>query len=281
MSHILRRQLDAQGYIVVPQVVPRENVEAVAADVWQHTGADPANTTTWYNPATISPDGMVEMYHYQSMWDTRQLPRVHQVFAELFGTEKLWVSLDRTNFKPPAHPDYPPFDHRGFIHWDTDIARFPHIPFGVQGVLALTDTDEDMGGFQCVPELYQELGTWLARQPAETRASRRPDLTGYHITRVPLRAGDMVIWRTTLPHGNGHNQSSRPRLAQYITMYQADGQDERERLQRITCWRENIPPPRKFFPGDSRKIEEQRSQPAQLTALGKKLLGLESWPETS
>jgi hypothetical protein len=31
------------------------------------------------------------------------------------------------------------------------------------------------------------------------------------------------------------------------------------------------------FPGDRRKIEEQLGRPAELTPLGRKLLGLDSW----
>jgi len=97
----LRRQLDEQGYVVVPGVLPRENLEAVIADIWRHIGADPYKPTSWYKPGIVQATGMVEMYHYQSMWNNRQHPHVHQIFSDLLGTQKLWVSLDRTNFKPP------------------------------------------------------------------------------------------------------------------------------------------------------------------------------------
>lgn len=277
VQSLLRHQLDEQGYIVVPAVVPEEDLEALIGDIWQHLGAAPDNAATWYKPGIVQSTGMVEMYHYQSIWNTRQHPRVHQVFSELFGSEKLWVSLDRVNFKPPVHDMHPEYDHKGFIHWDVDIARHPNIPFGVQGALALTDTDEEMGGFQCVPEIYQTLDDWVARRPGNQRIPRTPDLSGYTITRVPLRAGDMVIWRNTLPHGNGYNRSARPRLAQYIAMFPAQEQNIQERQMRINCWQKNTPLPHPFFPGDLRQIEERREQPAHLTPLGRKLLGLDSW----
>src|SRR5436305_9423208 len=95
----LRRQLDQEGYIVVPHIVPVENLSAVVIDICGHTGADLNKPTTWYKPSIISTNGMVEMYHYQSMWDNRQHPAIHKVFAEIFGTEKLWVNIDRVNFK--------------------------------------------------------------------------------------------------------------------------------------------------------------------------------------
>ena len=273
----LRADIEDSGFAVVRGIVPRTQLEAVVADIHAHVGADPADRTTWYPHGLVSGAGMVEMYHYQSMWDNRQHPGIHQVFAEILGTERLWVTLDRTNFKPPADPAHPEFSGAGFIHWDTDISRHPDTRFGVQGVLALTETDERMGGFQCVPELYRELGPYLERRRAQGQDLQRVDLTGYAITKVPLHAGDMVIWSTLLPHGNGQNVSDRPRLAQYISMHPAREDNEAAAEARIRCWRECRPPSGKPFPGDPRHIEEQRAQPARLTPLGRRLLGLDRW----
>jgi ectoine hydroxylase-related dioxygenase (phytanoyl-CoA dioxygenase family) len=270
-----RAQLEEQGYVVVHGAVPPENLEAVIADIWRHTGASPDDRESWYLPGIISSHGMVQMYHYQSMWDNRQHPVLHRTFADIFGTERLWVSLDRTNLKPPADPAHPEHNDPGFIHWDTDTSQYPDIPFRVQGVLALTDTDEQMGGFQCVPQLYRELGDWIARQPAD-RNPRKPDLAGYQVEQIPLRAGDMVIWSTLLPHGNGHNVSDRPRLAQYISMNLANEDDEAARQARVNCWQHRLPPPSPAFKPDPRGIEEGLAPP-ELTPLGRKLLGLDRW----
>jgi hypothetical protein len=84
------------------------------------------------------------------------------------------------------------------------------------------------------------------------------------------------VWTSLLLHGNGHNTSGKPRLCQYISMNPASG-DENQREARIAAWRNNTPPAAKPFPGDPRKIEEQRSEPAQLTELGRRLLGLDPW----
>lgn len=276
---VLRRQLDQEGYVVVPHVVPAENLSAVIRDICKHTGADLNKPATWYKPGIINANGMVEMYHYQSMWNNRQYPPLHAIFADIFGTEKLWVNIDRTNFKPPLNEQYPEFENRGFIHWDVDIRKYPHIPFGVQGTLALTDTDENMGGFQCVPEIYKDLDAWLEKYRTNLQILRNPGLAlaDYTITKVPLRAGDLVLWRTTLPHGNGANRSQQPRLAQYISMSPAQEDDIRTIQTRINCWQQNTPQPNPFFPGDPRRIEEKREYSAQLTPLGRKLLGMERW----
>ena len=134
-----------------------------------------------------------------------------------------------------------------------------------------------MGGFQCIPELYVSLDAFLRTQTREKIESRNPDYTGYAITRPSLAAGDLLIWTSLLLHGSGHNTSQRVRLCQYITMNPAVELSSQERQTNIDCWRTNTHPPRRAFPGDPRRIEEQRSTPADLSELGRKLCGLDAW----
>jgi hypothetical protein len=265
------------GYVVVHDVLPKEQLDATIADLWAHTGARPDNPDSWYQPDVIRPVGMVEMYQYQSMWDNRQSPRLYDVFRAIHGTDKLWVSLDRLGLKPPVDPRHPEYDHKGMIHWDTDMSRYPDIPFRVQGVLALSDTEPDMGGFQCIPETYQHLDEYLRTQTREQIESRNPDYAGYQVTKPRLRAGDLLVWTSLLLHGNGHNVSGKPRLCQYVSMNPADEANEELRQQRIDAWRRNTHPAGRPFPGDPRGIEERRTEPAHLTELGRKLLGVDAW----
>jgi ectoine hydroxylase-related dioxygenase (phytanoyl-CoA dioxygenase family) len=126
-------------------------------------------------------------------------------------------------------------------------------------------------------ETYQQLDEFLQTQTREKVESRNPDYAGYSITRPRLAAGDLLIWTSLLLHGNGHNTSDKVRLCQYVTMNPAAQVTEENRKERIQCWQTNTPPVAKFFPGDPRQIEEQRSAPAELTDLGRKLLALDPW----
>jgi hypothetical protein len=270
-------QITNNGYVIVHDAIPTAGLDATIADIWKHTGASPDDPESWYRPDVIRPVGMVEMYQYQSMWNNRQNPHLYDIFRAIHGTDELQVSIDRVGLKPPATPKHPEYEHKGMIHWDTDMTRFPDIPFHVQGVLALADTEPDMGGFQCVPETYQHLEEFLATQTPEQIASRNPDYSAYTVTRPRLAAGDLLVWTSLLLHGNGHNVSGKPRLAQYISMNPVGSMTDEQREQRVKAWREKTHPAGTPFPGDPRRIEEQRSEPAHLTDLGRKLLGVDPW----
>jgi len=273
---------EENGYVIVPNAVPQENLDRMVEAIWWFLDMDPEDSETWYKhkPFTrdnrcspISAGGMVEMYQHQAIWDNRQHPKVYQAFAEIWGEEKLWVSLDRANMKPPAREDKPDWNNRGMIHWDLDTSQQP-IQFGVQGVLYLTDTAEDQGGFQCVPGFNNTFEEWVKTQP-EDRNPHNPDLAGLDVKVIPGNAGDLLIWHRLLAHGNGHNTSDKPRLAQYITMSPAPADDESARQARVTSWQERRPMPN--WPGDPRAWEQEKQQTAELTSLGKKLLGVDPW----
>jgi hypothetical protein len=266
------------GYLLVRNVVPKENCDAVIDMIWDFLGLDRNDPEDWYRDP-LPKGGMIEIYQHQAMWNNRQHPKLYQVFAELIGTEKLWVTMDRVNMKPPRHPAHPEYDHKGFTHWDVDTSDLSQIKrFWVQGVLYLADTDADMGGFQCIPGFHRCLAEWIKTQPAD-RNPRVPDLNslppGMKLTPIPGKGGDLVIWDRLLAHGNGHNVSDKPRFAQYIAMSPAREEDEEARQERIACWRERRPPKAPYFYGDPR--EPEFCSVAELTPLGRKLLGLDRW----
>ena len=91
-------------------------------------------------------------------------------------------------------------------------------------------------------------------------------------------AGDLVIWHSALPHGASPNRAEVPRVAQYITMGPAP--DERSAEARAECehwWRERL-----TGLGKNEKGKEHREgTTAELTPLGRKLLGVDSWGEES
>ncbi|QEM08444.1 phytanoyl-CoA dioxygenase family protein [Mucilaginibacter rubeus] len=266
------------GYVIIKNAVPKEQVEKLANYLWQYEDKDANDITTWYKKpnaqmqmSELNNTGMVEIYNQQFMWDNRQYPKVHAAFTDIWGTEKLWVTIDRANLNFPLRPG---FEYKGFIHWDYDPETKPQ---NVQGVLALADqTDENMGGFQCIPELYRTYDTWKLTQP-EDRDHYKPDITGFETVKVKLEAGDLLIFNSLQPHGIRPNTSAdKVRIAQYISMMPAQEDNEELRKWRINSWQSREAMQGYAFPGDP--LEREKQNPvAELSDLGKKLLGLERW----
>jgi hypothetical protein len=269
------------GYVVVKNAVPREQALATAEFIWEFEEKDPTDKSTWYTAPRaemqmkeLTNTGMVEVYNHQALWNNRQMQRVYDAFVDIWGTEKLWVTIDRANLNFPLRPGY---EYKAFIHWDYDPETKPQ---QVQGVLALADqTDENMGGFQCIPELFRTYDTWKLSQP-EDRNHFKPDITGFEndLVKVKLEAGDLLIFHSAQPHGIRANRTDdKVRIAQYISMMPAEEENDTLREWRIRSWRDRIAPEGYAFPGDPRKWEQTRYSTAELNTLGKKLLGLELW----
>ena len=166
-----------RGYVVVRQAVPPENVKRLVDLLWEFQEMNPADPSTWYKDQLrdhamkeLNNSGMVEIYNHQYLWDNRQYPRIYDAFVDIWDNEKLWVTIDRANLNPPNRSQRP---FSGFIHWDADTTLDP-LPVNVQGVLSLVDHEPEMGGFQCVPELFRTLEEWRKTQPAD-RDPWKPD----------------------------------------------------------------------------------------------------------
>ena len=267
------------GYIVIKNAVPKEQAQATANFLWEFEEKDPNDAETWYAPPRaemqmkeLTNTGMVEVYNNQQLWNNRQMQRVYDAFTDIWGTEKLWVTIDRANLNFPIRPG---FEYKGFIHWDYDPDTKP---VNVQGVLALADqTDENMGGFQCIPDLFRNYETWKLTQP-EDRNHFKPDTTGFEMKKVKMEAGDLLIFNSLQPHGIRPNLSvNKVRIAQYISMMPAEEDNDALREWRVTSWRDSVAPEGYAFPGDPRKWEQTKYGKAELNELGKKLLGLDKW----
>jgi ectoine hydroxylase-related dioxygenase (phytanoyl-CoA dioxygenase family) len=268
------------GFVVVRNAVPAANVERLVKFLWEFQELDPDNPDTWDAPQRrdhamkeLNNSGMVEVYNHQLLWDNRQYQRVYDAFVDIWDEERLWVTIDRANLNTPNRSGRA---FSGFIHTDIDTTLDP-LPINTQGVLSLVDVDEEIGGFQCVPEFFRTFEEWKKRQPAQ-RDGFKPDVTGFDLYSVPMKAGDLLIFNSLLAHGIRPNMSAdRVRMAQYISMRPADEGNAELRERRIVSWRERRAPEGYAFPGDPREWERTRYGAAELTPLGRRLLGLDPW----
>src|SRR5690606_6344546 len=111
---------EENGYLIIREAVPLEQAKKLADYLWEFEGKDPDDQESWYAKPNVpiqmkelTNTGMVEIYQHQYLWDNRQYPKIHQAFTDIWGTEKLWVSIDRANLNFPVRKG---FEHSGFIH---------------------------------------------------------------------------------------------------------------------------------------------------------------------
>jgi phytanoyl-CoA dioxygenase PhyH len=206
------RFFDENGYVVVPAVITPDEVKALADVVWASVGADPDDPATW----RLTDHGiMVQLFQHPALTPARTSPRLLKAFAQVWGTADLWTSLDRVSFNPPVRPGVEFPGPR--LHWD--ISLVPPVIFQVQGMIYLTDTTAEQGAFEAVPGFHKRIDAWLESLGADVDP-RRVDLSA-QARRIAANAGDLIIWRSALPHGASPNTGDRPRLAQYVTQYPA------------------------------------------------------------
>ncbi|MFV8184190.1 MULTISPECIES: phytanoyl-CoA dioxygenase family protein [unclassified Streptomyces] len=282
------------GYVVVRNAISPGAAKSLLEFAWEFQGLDPDRPETWYQEREFRSDldrdlhvyGFVEAYHHQLIWDNRQTQRVYDAFADVWDCDELWVTLDRLNLNPPnrgsrsrslIEPTDEGFDIE--LHWDVDTT-LGVLPQRVQGIVALNDTQPELGGFQCSPELFRQFEEWRIAQPAG-RDPIRPgvDRAEFPVVRPDLQAGDLLIFNGLLAHGVAPNHSENGvRAVQYLSMMPALEEHEELRDSRVESWRTlSTPDWNGTLLGDAERPESLRYGPATLNDLGRKLLGLDSW----
>jgi hypothetical protein len=203
---------EQNGYVVLHDAVPPANCQAAASAIYEFLGMDPDVPDTWYG----GPQGhsiWIPLLHHPAIWANRDAPRIRSAFSQIWGRHDMWCTVDQVGMNPPERSNWRfPGPH---LHWDVSVAL--PIPFGVQGILYLTDTAPDQGAFTCVPGFHRHIEDWLNELPPDADP-RAQDLAALGAVPIAGRAGDLIIWHHALPHGSSPNRANVPRVVQYIRM---------------------------------------------------------------
>ena len=207
---------EKNGYVVVHDAATPDGCAAAVEAICEFLRLDLNDPDTWYN----GPQGhsiWVPLLRHPAIEPNRSSPRIRRAFEQIWGRADLWMTIDQCGMNPPERPGW---RFPGpFMHWDTSL-ELP-IPFGVQGLLYLTDTIPEQGAFTCVPGFHRKIESWLQSLP-EGAKPRNQDLTALGELAIAGKAGDLIIWHQALPHGSRPNRANVPRLVQYMTMRPAD-----------------------------------------------------------
>ncbi|OXG09091.1 ectoine hydroxylase-related dioxygenase (phytanoyl-CoA dioxygenase family) [Flavobacterium araucananum] len=203
---------DKNGYIIVKNALTKQECEATQQAIWEYLEMDPNKKETWYNKHEDQKGLMLNFSDHDTLNNNRFSPKIKKAYEQLYNTTKIYKTIDKVSFNPPENAT---FTFLGSpLHWDTSLKQ--PIPFGLQGLLYLTDCGAADGAFHCVPGFHNTIEQWLDNlEPHENPRDKVIEtLKGEAITG---NAGDFIIWNNKLPHCATPNKGTNPRMVQYLT----------------------------------------------------------------
>eukprot|EP00930_Biecheleria_cincta_P031990 TRINITY_DN2219_c0_g1_i2.p1 TRINITY_DN2219_c0_g1~~TRINITY_DN2219_c0_g1_i2.p1 ORF type:complete len:317 (+),score=40.64 TRINITY_DN2219_c0_g1_i2:166-1116(+) len=283
------------GFVVISRVLTAEECDATFEEFWdwrERDGLLRSNPATWepywknQRFGRLGIMGNFSDIHSLRQLSNRQNDQVHEAFARVLGTHKLWVDHDRLGVMRPTvdidlhdgdgprimeswrtlsnwlHLDCNPTE--GFASIGSFADSGSKIDFGktliIQGLLTLTDATVVDGGFHCVPGSHNISTDWAANNQLHgTRNNMQvPQGDRLHefVQQIPIRKGCLLVWNSLLFHGNHPNSSERFRAVQYIRCMPTQGTPYSPLVSDATMFPEEF------------KMSER----------GMKLFGISAWP---
>ncbi|MBD1385405.1 phytanoyl-CoA dioxygenase family protein [Mucilaginibacter rigui] len=202
---------ETNGYVVIKNAVPEDDCKETINVICDFLGIKQDQPDTWYKPNPARQGIMVQLFQHPILTKNRSSDKIRRAFEQLWHTKNIWMNNDRVGFNPPETENwkFPGPD----LHWDCSL-ELP-IPFGLQGILYLSDTAANQGAFTLVPGFQHRLQSWLNSLPAGADP-RRQDLHALGSMPITGETGDFIIWQQALQHGSSPNTSAQPRFVQYI-----------------------------------------------------------------
>lgn len=193
------KDLEELGYCVIPQVLSTLEAEILYQRVW-HEYIEQAwpkcrmvDRSNWKDEFPIhnkygifaGPAG-----HIQVMWDLRQDPRIVDVFARIWNTHDLVVSMDGLSLMCPPEirkGGFDPWPHVDQTISDQTISKTQNSlahksnrpvefisesilktnPFNIQGQFLFEDSFDGDGGFYCIPKSHLKFNEFAPQLKAE------------------------------------------------------------------------------------------------------------------
>lgn len=214
-AHGVLRELDEQGYIVLPGVFKPQEADAEYERMWGWVetvskGVRRRNPSSWQRRSGADPwpcaqRDMMQLYQAGWVFSEARERMAERVFEPLFGTRDLHCSKDGFTLQRPTVRDLDPppndhFDQGGAISGLQCI----------QGSVALTDQEHDDGCFLCWPGSHRhhaEITAWRGSKRGRQDWIMLNDAEkdwlqqqGTSPVRVPVHKGDVILWRSDLVH---------------------------------------------------------------------------------
>jgi ectoine hydroxylase-related dioxygenase (phytanoyl-CoA dioxygenase family) len=207
------------GYVIIRNSVPINDCAATVNIICNFLEIDEHDASTWYHPHEHRQGIMVQLFQDAQLEKNRLSIKIRKAYEQLWQRKDIWVNADRVGFNPPETNNWKFPGPK--LHWDVSLKQ--PIPFGLQGILYLTDTKENQGAFSLIPGFQNKIKNWL-NELLETANPRNENLYALGVKGIEANAGDFIIWHHALPHGSSVNTSDKPRFVQYINYAPIDAE---------------------------------------------------------
>ena len=211
------------GYVIIRDAIPKDDCEDTINAICEYIDIDRYDSTTWYNAHPAKQGIMVQLFQHPALEKNRNSVKIRKAYEQLWQRKDIWINADRAGFNPPETSSWKFPGPR--IHWDVSIKQ--PIPFGLQGILYLSDTTADQGAFSLISGFHNKIADWLKALPPNTNP-REVNFYELGVTPVVANAGDFIIWHHALPHGSSTNTSDQPRFVQYMNYEPLDSGKQSE-----------------------------------------------------
>lgn len=219
------QQLATLGYAVVPALCTDE--------------LDTARTlfTQWWDANDIKdrpipPHGIIKHWnigHTAFAWYLRTRPCVRGIWERIYGSKDLVVSFDGACYMPSSMCRRNP--QKGWLHVD-QAANNPNFAC-VQGFVSLTTNK--LATLGLVPGSHLDFKDYTSGVQNRTkRYSPMPNIDPSMVIRVPVQAGDIVLWDSRVAHMNFYGPEER--LVQYVSFLPKRGASSADLKKRRQYW---------------------------------------------
>ncbi len=233
----IKLSLRVLGYAVIKDVVPKKRCDAIAKKFWEYAkecqpGWSPTNDESWED-ANRPPNDRGGLNHFNAaQHENCDMARdaVKPLFDLYFGTNEIVCSFEgpivnRYPVRPAIFKDVEAWKKETWddgLGWKLDTLKIEQsdVKFSMHqicSVTALVDETADGQVFTCIPGSHHKYSKIMAAtptpRPKRIRGPARLDQAQFNyikkpknnfkMVRVPLEAGDVIMYLPTLVYGQG------------------------------------------------------------------------------
>ncbi|KAK6175436.1 hypothetical protein SNE40_013901 [Patella caerulea] len=216
-SEAIWRDLRQRGYCVIPNVIPYNKCDELSQELKSWALAHD-NGELFKQPHSLTDAPRIG--HLEAAWKARLL--VKDVFAAVWGTDKLVSSFDKLSICPPPEISTGDFD-TGFSWLHVDRSGYRRGLHAFQGGIYLEETTETDACLRIMEGSSKYTDDFFSTHPEATKTSY--DKEHYRLSEdeiawysskgcfrklVPAPKGSVVLWDTRTVHDTVKPKKGRP-----------------------------------------------------------------------